>query len=70
MTTTESQTVIREGWAWGIPQRTSYGPPLNMVTELQASYAEVAAPDCGTVAYVRVVAEEAFVGDSDYLILV
>ena len=42
MTATKSQTVIREGWGSGIPQRTSYGPPLNMVTELIASYAEAA----------------------------
>jgi hypothetical protein len=67
--TTESQTVIREGCAWGIPQSTSYGPSLNMVTERLASYADVAAGDYGTVAYVREVAEEDFVGDSDYFVL-
>ena len=40
-----------------------------MVTELMASYAEVAGCDDGTVAYVREVADEQFVGDSDYLLL-
>ena len=52
----------------GIPQRRSYSPPLNMVTERPASYAEVAARDYGTVAYVREVAEN-IVGDSDYVVL-
>jgi len=67
--TTEPQTVACEGWAWGIPQRTSYGPPLNMVTELLASYAVVAAGDYGTAAHMREVADEDFFGDSDHLIL-
>ena len=53
----------------GHPAAHELGPPLNMVTELPASYAEVAARGYGAVAYVRDVAEEAFVGDSDDLIL-
>jgi hypothetical protein len=55
--------MIREGWAWGLQQRTTnYGMTLAMVTELCASRDEVAARSYGTVAYVRAITDDSFIG--------
>jgi hypothetical protein len=66
---TETETETREGWAWGVPQRTSHGLTLALVSELLPTRADVPRRGYGgTVAYVREVADP-FVGGSYWLVV-